>query len=495
MPKPQRLSMDCPTTSSSRRPDAASCSPRLSSTSTSTPRPTRTRAGRTGSRARLGEGIPCSACTRSCPGSGTSAGLRRGRGTPRGRHRGRAPARVLARAGREPLQSLRRRTCRRRSRRRARHGRGGGRAHTRSRRRLRHRLGVGEARCCLLETAQPERAVELSRRWRGPDAHPRRLEGVQPRAAHTVLAGAGSARARPSAQPALPRSRQRTCGFPSLRLANRAAAAVALHSGDTALLPNAHSPRPTPPRKSEPQSRARARARSRPSARTSRPERPGRRRAPRAAAAFEACGAALPRQRRARAREARSLPPPAHARRQKRRDENRVADRTRAPGGTASSSTAGRIPRSPPSCSSARRRSRRTRATSSERSTSRTRRARTRRCARRRRARTFPLAASANGLLDQGRPFEKSGCEIRWFLDVAATRSGKLSHAIGGKWRRRSAQSERDTEGGATPMFEVMARLKIRDGELDGFQAACRRNDEADEGEGHEDPPVRLVPE
>src|SRR5512134_179704 len=36
--------------------------------------------------------------------------------------------------------------------------------------------------------------------------------------------------------------------------------------------------------------------------------------------------------------------------------------------------------------------------------------------------------------------------------------------------RQDHALSARDTEGGRTTMFEVMARLKVRDGELDGFK-------------------------
>ena len=184
-----------------------------------------------------GRGDPATACTRSCPGSGTcAAGSARPRNSSRERYRGRAPACVPACAGREPLQSLRRRACHRRSRRRARHRRGGGRAHTRPRRRLRHRVGCGEARCCPARnraTGQGRRAAFRPRRWRGPDPHPRRLEGIQPRAAHTVLAGRGSPQ-RGRAQPALPRSRQRTCGFLAAAWANRAAAAWHCTQSDTA---------------------------------------------------------------------------------------------------------------------------------------------------------------------------------------------------------------------------------------------------------------------
>ena len=195
--------MNCPTTSSSRRPDAAAWLAAARLYLDPTPRPTRTRSRALGLARAMDEGIPSSACTRSCPGS-----VRARQARPRPRILDgdieAGPCGVPAGACREPPQPLRRRTCRRRSRRRARQRRGGGRAHARPRRRLRHRgLRRGLAASC----SKPRNRIEPSScsaapAGKDPDAHPRRLEGVHPRAAHTLLAGAGSpqrgrARSRP----------------------------------------------------------------------------------------------------------------------------------------------------------------------------------------------------------------------------------------------------------------------------------------------------------
>ena len=68
-----------------------------------------------------------------------------------------------------------------------------------------------------------------------------------------------------------------------------------------------------------------------------------------------------------------------------------------------------------------------------------------------RRARTLALSAAAR---------RRSGCGIRVRPDVAAARRRqRWAHAL-----------ERPTERRTRRMFEVMARLKIRDGELDGFK-------------------------
>ena len=82
-----------------------------------------------------------------------------------------------------------------------------------------------------LETSQRRGVASQPRRWAGVDAHPRRLEGVLPRAAHRVLAGTRS--------PGRGRARslccRNDCGGRGLPLASawadRAAAAVALHAG------------------------------------------------------------------------------------------------------------------------------------------------------------------------------------------------------------------------------------------------------------------------
>ena len=169
-------------------------SQRRSSTSTSTPRPTRTRVVPWGSFARRDEAILCSACTRSAQDLVRRREAGGGHRTPRRRDRGRAPARsppalagnlfnrsVVAVAvgdlATAPSPPPKRQS-----------------SHAPPRRRLRHGWAAPglQASCSNPRTGPRRRAAPRPRRWRGVDAHPRRLEGVLPRAAHAVPARARS---------------------------------------------------------------------------------------------------------------------------------------------------------------------------------------------------------------------------------------------------------------------------------------------------------------
>jgi hypothetical protein len=44
-------------------------------------------------------------------------------------------------------------------------------------------------------------------------------------------------------------------------------------------------------------------------------------------------------------------------------------------------------------------------------------------------------------------------------------------------------------------MYAVTARLKVREGELEGFKHQAAGNDATGAGKGHEDPSLRLVPQ
>lgn len=43
--------------------------------------------------------------------------------------------------------------------------------------------------------------------------------------------------------------------------------------------------------------------------------------------------------------------------------------------------------------------------------------------------------------------------------------------------------------------FEVSARMKVRDGQLEGFKRQAAECIRVTKREGHENPPVRLVPQ
>ena len=185
-----------------------------------------------------------------------------------------------------------------------------------------------------------------------------------------MLARAGSP-ARLSAQPALPRSPAARALPLATAWADRAAAAVALHSGDTARAIERALASAVRCRKSEPPSRARSRARSR----AERSPKPARATGPwpslRAAAAFDACGAL-------RYRDERRAGAGKLGHRPHRRTHAGNNDGTRIESLTERELQVARLvvdrktnPRSPRTCSSARRRSRPTCATSSARSTSR----------------------------------------------------------------------------------------------------------------------------
>ena len=148
----------------------------------------------------------------------------------------------------------------------------------------------------LLETGQPDGAVELllgSRRRRGADAHPRRLEGVLPRTADALLARARTAR-RGRARGRLRRgqgrgraaSARRRLGRPSRRRSRPARRRPGPRRRARARL------RRWPLTRSAPRSRRRCRARSR-AARSLKPAEPDRAIAElqRAATALDACGA------------------------------------------------------------------------------------------------------------------------------------------------------------------------------------------------------------
>ena len=176
--------------------------------------------------------------------------------------------------------------------------------------------------------------------------------------------------ARPSAQPVCPGMRQRT-GAPTRHRVggSRRSPPLPWTPGTPTARPNARSLPPLPRRgRSGGRERALTHAR-RPSARRAGQRDQAVEELQRAAAAFDGCGASLPRTCGARARKARPPPPPPLTPGRTRRTGS-----GRSPNGSSrwhdSSSNAGRIRRSPPSSSSARRRSSPTCATSSRSSTS-----------------------------------------------------------------------------------------------------------------------------